>query len=101
MTYHVLVQFDVPPSKRDAFVAAGLFDAEGSLANEPGTLRFEVIRDEDNPNRIYLDEVYTSREAFEEHCNNETIKKFYERVDSYAYGPNFLFKGYRAEPKAG
>ncbi len=61
MTYHVLVQFDVPPHKRDDFVAAGLFDAEGSLTHESGTLRFEVIRDEDNPNRIYLDEVYASR----------------------------------------
>ncbi|MFC5802225.1 putative quinol monooxygenase [Streptomyces formicae] len=101
MTYHVLVQFDVPPYKREDFVAAGLFDAEGSLANEPGTLRFEVIRDEDNPNRIYLDEVYTSRAAFEEHCRNETIKQFYEMVDSYALGPNFLFKGYRTEPSAG
>ncbi|MEB5090734.1 antibiotic biosynthesis monooxygenase [Pseudomonas aeruginosa] len=45
MTYHVLVQFDVPSDKREAFAAAGLFDANGSLQNEPGTLRFEVIRD--------------------------------------------------------
>ncbi|EPW8697999.1 TPA: antibiotic biosynthesis monooxygenase, partial [Pseudomonas aeruginosa] len=26
MTYHVLVQFDVPSDKREAFAAAGLFD---------------------------------------------------------------------------
>ncbi|HEJ3403034.1 TPA: antibiotic biosynthesis monooxygenase, partial [Pseudomonas aeruginosa] len=51
MTYHVLVQFDVPSDKREAFAAAGLFDANGSLQNEPGTLRFEVIRDENNRNR--------------------------------------------------
>ncbi|EOE5731519.1 TPA: antibiotic biosynthesis monooxygenase, partial [Pseudomonas aeruginosa] len=25
MTYHVLVQFDVPSDKREAFAAAGLF----------------------------------------------------------------------------
>ena len=56
MTYHVLVQFDVPSDKREAFAAAGLFDANGSLQNEPGTLRFEVIRDENNRNRFYLDE---------------------------------------------
>ncbi len=31
MTYHVLVQFDVPSDKREAFAAAGLFDANGSL----------------------------------------------------------------------
>ncbi|MEC4015459.1 putative quinol monooxygenase [Streptomyces sp. H27-D2] len=100
MTYHVLVQFDVPPAKREEFAAAGLFDAQGSLANEPGTLRFEVIRDEDNANRFYLDEVYTSREAFEAHCAEETIKGFYELVDSYAQGPNFLFKGERVETGA-
>jgi autoinducer 2-degrading protein len=100
MTYHVLVQFDVPPAKREDFVAAGLFDAQGSLANEPGTLRFEVIRDENNPNRFYLDEVYASRAAFEAHCQDATIKRFYELVDSYAQGPNFLFKGERAEAAA-
>ncbi|MER5300361.1 MULTISPECIES: putative quinol monooxygenase [Streptomyces] len=100
MTYHVLVQFDVPPAKREEFVAAALFDARGSLANEPGTLRFEVIRDENNPNRFYLDEVYESREAFDAHCRAETIKGFYDLVDSYAQGPNFLFKGERAETAA-
>ncbi|MCK5886993.1 putative quinol monooxygenase [Alcanivorax jadensis] len=95
MSYHVLVQFDIPPAKRDDFAKAALFDANGSLENEPGTLRFEVIRDENNPNRFYLDEVYESAEAFQQHCENETIKQFYEMVDSYAQGPNFLFKGYR------
>ncbi len=64
MTYHVLVQFDVPSDKREAFAAAGLFDANGSLQNEPGTLRFEVIRDENNRNRFYLDEVYEDEAAF-------------------------------------
>lgn len=84
MTYHVLVQFDVPSDKREAFAAAGLFDANGSLQNEPGTLRFEVIRDENNRNRFYLDEVYEDEAAFLQHCRNETIARFYELIDSYA-----------------
>ncbi|HHJ1783357.1 TPA: antibiotic biosynthesis monooxygenase, partial [Pseudomonas aeruginosa] len=67
MTYHVLVQFDVPSDKREAFAAAGLFDANGSLQSEPGTLRFEVIRDENNRNRFYLDEVYEDEAAFLQH----------------------------------
>jgi autoinducer 2-degrading protein len=95
MTYHVLVQFDVPSDKREAFAKAGLFDANGSLANEPGTLRFEVIRDEHNRNRFYLDEVYEDEEAFQQHCRNSTIKAFYDMIDAYAFGPVFLFKGYR------
>jgi autoinducer 2-degrading protein len=97
MTYHVLVQFDVPSDKRDAFAQAGLFDANGSLEKEPGTLRFEVIRDEHNRNRFYLDEVYESESAFQQHCQNETIKEFYKLIDSFAFGPVFLFKGYRVE----
>ncbi|WP_407589644.1 putative quinol monooxygenase [Pseudomonas aeruginosa] len=97
MTYHVLVQFDVPSDKREAFAAAGLFDANGSLQNEPGTLRFEVIRDENNRNRFYLDEVYEDEAAFLQHCRNETIARFYELIDSYAFGPLVLFKGYRVE----
>ncbi|MBT2373075.1 putative quinol monooxygenase [Pseudomonas fluorescens] len=97
MTYHVLVQFDVPSNKREAFSSAGLFDANSSLQNEPGTLRFEVIRDENNRNRFYLDEVYTDEAAFLQHCKNETIACFYELIDSYAFGPVFLFKGYRIE----
>ncbi|GBR08481.1 MULTISPECIES: putative quinol monooxygenase [Asaia] len=97
MTYHVVVQFDVPSDKRDAFISAGLFDANDSLKKEPDTLRFELIRDENNRNRFYLDEVYTNEEAFIQHSKNETVARFYELVDSYAFGPVFLFKGYRVE----
>ncbi|WP_323121731.1 putative quinol monooxygenase [Burkholderia alba] len=97
MTYHVLVQFDVPSERRDDFAKAGLFDAAESLAREPGTLRFEVIRDEHNRNRFYLDEVYEDEAAFAQHCRNDTIKRFYELIDHYAFGPVFLFKGYRVD----
>ncbi|AZC26630.1 putative quinol monooxygenase [Pseudomonas sessilinigenes] len=97
MTYHVLVQFDVPSDKREAFVSAGLFDANSSLEKEPGTLRFEVIRDQHNRNRFYLDEVYVDEAAFLQHCKNETIARFNELIDDYALGPVFLFKGYRIE----
>ncbi|EFV12091.1 putative quinol monooxygenase [Segniliparus rugosus] len=89
MTYHVFVHFDVPPDKREDFVKAASFDASGSLEGEPGTLRFEVLQDADNPNRFYLDEVYEDEEAFIYHSKQETIKKFYELVGGYAQGPNF------------
>ncbi|MBV6333895.1 antibiotic biosynthesis monooxygenase, partial [Pseudomonas aeruginosa] len=46
---------------------------------------------------FYLDEVYEDEAAFLQHCRNETIARFYELIDSYAFGPLFLFKGYRIE----
>ncbi|MFB7629957.1 putative quinol monooxygenase [Streptomyces sp. NPDC056149] len=95
MTYHVLAQFDVPAERRGDFTAAALFDAQTSLATEQGTLRFEVIHDEADPNRFYLDEVYTDRAAFDAHCQGEVLKKFYELVP-YATG-RVLFKGERID----
>ena len=48
-----------------------------------------MIRDENNRNRFYLDEVYEDEAAFLQHCRNETIARFYELIDSYAFGPLF------------
>ena len=95
MTYHVLVQFDIASDKRDAFKRAAHLDAETSLADEPGTLRFDVLQDEHNLDRFYLDEVYESEMAFKEHCSNEPFQRFFAEIGEYAVGPVFLFKGHR------
>ncbi len=56
-----------------------------------------MSRDENNRNRFYLDEVYEDEAAFLQHCHNETIARFYDLIDISAFGPLFLFKGYRIE----
>ncbi|WP_078353363.1 putative quinol monooxygenase [Mycobacteroides chelonae] len=94
MTYHVFVQFDVPPDRRQDFIEHANFDARESLANEIGTLGFAVLQDEDNPNRFYLDEIYKDKAAFEHHLGQPPIRKFLELVDSYAQGPNFVAKAH-------
>jgi autoinducer 2-degrading protein len=99
VTYHVFVQFDVPPARRQDFIEHANFDARESLANENGTLSFQVLQDEDNPNRFYLDEIYEDKAAFEHHVQQPTIKKFYEFVDEYAQGPNFLAKAHLRTPE--
>lgn len=101
MTYHVLVQFDVPPSLRQDFIVHANCDARESLANEKGTLDFKVLQDEDNPNRFYLDEVYEDKAAFEHHTTQPAIRKFLELVDSYAAGPNFIARAYSATAEEG
>ncbi|TAK82452.1 MAG: antibiotic biosynthesis monooxygenase [Aquabacterium sp.] len=98
MTYHVLVQFDVPSDKRSVFESAANMNAQ-SVDKEPGTLRFEIIRDEFNKNRYYFDEMYADESAFHAHCQNESLGKFLELIDSYAFGPVILFKGNRTQPK--
>ncbi|ERG69385.1 hypothetical protein HMPREF9336_04081 [Segniliparus rugosus ATCC BAA-974] len=80
MNCHVLVRFYVHPDKREAFIGAAIFDAEGFPAFEAGRLRFEVLGDVDNPNRFYLDEAHRDQAAFEQCSDEATIQKFREPI---------------------
>jgi (4S)-4-hydroxy-5-phosphonooxypentane-2,3-dione isomerase len=77
--YQLSSYFDVPSERIQDFIDAALEDGRDSLANERGTKRFELIQDEDKPNRFYLDEAYDDRAAFEEHTNGPFYKRFLRR----------------------
>jgi len=63
----LLVEIKIKPGYRDQFVEALMLDAKGSVNDEPGCLRFDVLQDSENPNRIYLYEVYKDEKALEAH----------------------------------
>jgi autoinducer 2-degrading protein len=60
------VSIEVLPEHIDAFIAATLANAHGARS-EPGNLRFDVLRAEDNPQHFTLYEVYASAEALAAH----------------------------------
>ena len=57
----VHVQIQVKSGLADAFQAATLENARNSV-NEPGVVRFDVLRQENDPNRFLLVEVYRAPE---------------------------------------
>ena len=57
----VLVQIHVKPEAVEAFKAACLLNAQGSL-QEPGVLRFDVLQQPEEPTRFALLEVYRKPE---------------------------------------
>ena len=63
----LLVTIRIQPPHREAFMEAMLDDALHSVQDEPGCLRFDVLEDPDDPNRIFLYEVYRDEEALEAH----------------------------------
>lgn len=93
--YHLVVSFRVPAERREDFIAAALQDARGSLAGEPGTLRFEVVADADDPSLFYLDELYEDKAAKDRHAAGEHFRRFIEAISEYAEGPTRLFTGTR------
>lgn len=91
--YQFLVSFTIQPERRDDFIRAARRTARDSLANEPGSQRFEIIADEENPNVIYLNEVYADLDAFNTHAGGPYFGAFFAEAGAYAEGPTWLMRG--------
>ena len=63
--FALIVTIKVKPEHRDAFIEATMGDAKGSNNDEPGCLRFDVLQDNNDPNTMYLFEVYKERSDWE------------------------------------
>lgn len=91
--YQFLVSFTVRPDRHDDFVRLAAKTARDSLANEPGSHRFEVIADEENPDVFYLNEVYADVAAFDAHAGGPYFGAFFAEAGTYAEGPTWLMRG--------
>lgn len=87
---HVTVQ--VKPEHFAEFLEAVLHDAEHSEKDEPGCLRFDVVQDRDDPNRLYYYEVYKDEAALEAHRQTAHFKLYMEKTkDWLAAAPKRCF----------
>ena len=84
----IIAPIQIKEGHREAFIESMLDDAKGSVENEPGCLRFDVIQDGADPNRIWLYEVYTDEAAFQEHLKaphfikwRDTVKDWFAESD--------------------
>ena len=74
--YVIMATLPAKREYREDLLRALLDDAKSSLQNEPGCLRFDIVHDEQNPNRILLYEVYKDKAAFDTHVNAPHMVKF-------------------------
>ncbi len=91
--YVLVVTIDIKPDRKDAFIAAMLDDARGSVRNEPGCVRFDVMQDEHNVNRIYLYEVYADRAAFDAHTKTPHFLTWQDAVKDWFATPPVVGSG--------
>jgi (4S)-4-hydroxy-5-phosphonooxypentane-2,3-dione isomerase len=63
----IWVKARVKPEQRQRFLKAIEQDALGSERDEPGCLRFNVLRDEKDENVYYFFEVYKDQAALDAH----------------------------------
>ncbi len=76
--YVIVAPIQIKEGHKEEFVAGLLEDAKGAVNDEPGCLRFDVIQDAGDPNRVWVYEVYTDEAAFQAHLQAPHFTKFQE-----------------------
>lgn len=92
--YVIIAPIKIKDGYKEQFVEAMLDDAKGSVQNEPGCLRFDVIQDAGDPNLIWLYEVYVDEAAFQVHMQTPHFIKWRDTVkDWFADRPTGAARG--------
>lgn len=87
----VLVHVHVKPDCVEAFRTASLENATNSI-QEPGIARFDVLQNNDDPNRFILNEVYRTEDAPAAHKEAEHYLKWRETVKDMMAEPRQAVK---------
>ena len=82
----LIVTIQIKPENRASFMEALEGDARGSNNDEPGCLRFDVLQDSEDPNRIFLYEIYKDEAAVEAHRQAPPYLKWRETVKDWFDG---------------
>ena len=76
--YVLIVSARVKPEQRGTFSEAIEANAVSSVNDEPGCLRFDVVRDNDDLDRYLFYEVYRDQEAFAAHRASDHFARWRE-----------------------
>lgn len=97
----VLVTVQVKPDAIDRFLEVIEDDAAASVRDEPGCLRFEVLRDHEDPTTFCFVEVYADEAAFEAHGRTEHFARWAEASREVLTGPPRLRRTEPVVPLSG
>ena len=64
--YYLLVTLNIKTESVEEFIPSQIEMAQKVLS-EPGCLRYDFMKDNENPNKFYRCEIYKDEEAFEAH----------------------------------
>ncbi len=90
--YIIIANIEIKPEHREAYMEAMLDDAKGSVENEPGCLRFDVLQNREDPNKIHLYEVYRDEAAVDAHVQQPHFIKWRDTVGDWHAKPPDIFK---------
>ena len=85
--YVVISPIQIIEGHKEELVNELLEEAKVVATDEPGCLRFEVIQDAGDSNRIWIYEVFTDEAAFQAHAKAPHVTKFLEAAKAWTDEP--------------
>ena len=82
----IFVTINIKEGFADKFSEASLGDSQGSVRDEPGCFRFDILQNSEIAKRFHLYEVYKDEAALEAHRNATHYKKWRETVQDWFDG---------------
>lgn len=82
----IFVTIQIKPGFADRFSEASLGDSQGSVRDESGCFRFDILRSDSDPNRFHLYEVYEDQAALEAHRTMPHYQKWRATVQPWFEG---------------
>ncbi|MGO7860162.1 putative quinol monooxygenase [Rhizobium leguminosarum] len=75
-----IFEFVVAPDDLEPFMVAGRKNVEASIRDEPGVLSMHCVADRDEPNKLYVVEVYQNEAAYRSHVATDHFKGFIDTI---------------------
>ena len=72
----ILAEFHLKPGKRERFLEVVRADAEASVRDEPGCRHFDILISDEQPDVVWLHEVYDDDAAFDAHLETPHFERF-------------------------
>jgi autoinducer 2-degrading protein len=94
---HIIVRIQPKPDKVEEFLELALYDARNSR-QEPGCLRFDVLRQNDDPPRFAFYEVYKDEDAVKAHQQTEHYARWRREIEGLQAVPRSADKFTTVDP---
>ena len=76
--YIIVAPIQIKEGFKEQYINGIIENARGAVNDEPGCMRFDVIQDASDGNRIWVYEVYRDEAAFQAHTQASHFIKFRE-----------------------
>ena len=81
--YVIISPLEIKAEYKEQYVKELIDVARGSVNDEPGCLRLDVIQDADEPNRVWVYEIFKDQAALDVHMKLPHFLKFLDATNGW------------------